>query len=228
MPLIDNINQRLGDDLQQTLKKGASLSIAASSFSIYAFEALRKELSKIEDLRFIFTAPTLIEEKFEKTIRQFYIPHIYHEADLCGGDFELRLMNQLNQRAIAKECALWVADRVTFKTNKLSSQPLNGLVHVKNTENDQYSYNGINGFTTADLGLTPRQGFPTLIQKAAYPNSIDFLDWFDKVWRNEEDLEDITEKVKSYFENAYKENSCLLYTSPSPRDRTRSRMPSSA
>ena len=28
--------------------------------------------------------------------------------------------------------------------------------------------------------------------------------------------------------NQYEENICLLYTSPSPRDRTRSRMPSSA
>ena len=35
----------------------------------------------------------------------------------------------------------------------------------------------------------------------------------------------------SSFENAYMEeinNSCLLYTSPSPRDRQKSRMPSSA
>jgi len=105
MEPIDNINKRLGEDLQKTIRKDAQLSIAASSFSIYAFEALRKELSKIKSLRFIFSAPTLIEEKFEKQMRKFYIPHIYHDADLCGGDFELRLMNQLNQRAIARECA---------------------------------------------------------------------------------------------------------------------------
>ena len=207
MNLIDNINIRLGDDLKDTIKKGSKLSIAASTFSIYSFEALRKELSKIEELRFIFTSPTLIDEKFEKSIRKFYIPHIYHEADLCGGDFELRLMNQLNQRAIAKECANWVKDRVTFKTNKQSNQPLTGVMHIKNDVEDQTAYSGLNGFTTADLGLTPKSGFPTLIQKTSFPNSAAYLDWFNQVWRNEESLVDVTDKVKSYFENAYKENS---------------------
>ena len=39
----------------------------------------------------------------------------------------------------------------------------------------------------------------------------------------------ITGRDKSKLEKVAKEiNACLLYTSPSPRDRTRSRMPSSA
>ena len=37
MILIDNINYRLGDDLKETIKPGCQLSIAASSYSIYAF-----------------------------------------------------------------------------------------------------------------------------------------------------------------------------------------------
>lgn len=207
MQLIDNINSRLGDDLKTTIQKSSKLSIAASSFSIYSFEALRNELSKIDELRFIFTSPTLIEEKFQKSIRKFYIPHIYHEADLCGGEFELRLMNQLNQRAIAKECAKWVEQKVKFKTNKTSHQTLVGMMHVNNKTEDNVAYTGIQGFTTADLGLTPKSGFPTLIQKNEYPNSTAFLEYFNQVWKNEEALVDVTEKVKSYFENAYKENS---------------------
>ena len=149
----------------------------------------------------------MIEEKFEKSIRKFYIPHIYHEADLCGGEFELRLMNQLNQRAIAKECAQWVKEKVKFKTNKQSNQALAGLVHVQNSDESDVAYSGIQGFTTTDLGLTPKSGFPTLIQKNEYPNSTAFLDYFNQVWNNEEALVDVTDKVKSYFENAYKENS---------------------
>lgn len=207
MQLIDNINNRLGDDLKTTIKKNSKLSIAASTFSIYSFEALRKELSKIDKLRFIFTSPTLIDEKFEKSIRKFYIPHIYHEADLCGGDFELRLMNQLNQRAIAKECAKWVEEKVIFKTNKQSSQPLPGVMHIDSGVESQVAYSGLNGFTTADLGLTPKSGFPTLIQKTEFPNSAAYLDWFDQVWGNDADLVDVTDKVQSYFENACKENS---------------------
>ena len=40
----------------------------------------------------------------------------------------------------------------------------------------------------------------------------------------------ITEKLQQIdeFEALHNPNTCLLYTSPSPRDRTRSRMPSSA
>ena len=58
MELIDNINLLLGDDLKQTLKPGARLKIAASCFSMYAFEALKAELEKIDELQFIFTSPT--------------------------------------------------------------------------------------------------------------------------------------------------------------------------
>src|SRR5690554_16474 len=124
MHLIDNINHRLGDDLKEEIRKGSRLSIAASSFSIYAFEALKLELNRIDELRFIFTSPTFIEEKFQKQSRHFYIPHILNEAHLCGGEFELRLKNELNQRAIARECAAWVRDKVTFKSNKHANQQL--------------------------------------------------------------------------------------------------------
>ena len=60
MEIIDNINRLLGDDLKQTLKPGARLKVAASCFSMYAFEALKVELAKIEELNFIFTAPAFV------------------------------------------------------------------------------------------------------------------------------------------------------------------------
>ena len=42
-------------------------------------------------------------------------------------------------------------------------------------------------------------------------------------------VEDCIDKVESPYELVLvAKESCLLYTSPSPRDRTRSRMPSSA
>ena len=47
MKLINNITDLFGDDLKQTLSSGAHLKIAASCFSIYAFEALKDELEKI-------------------------------------------------------------------------------------------------------------------------------------------------------------------------------------
>ncbi|NVN19440.1 DEAD/DEAH box helicase family protein [Muricauda sp. HICW] len=207
MKLIDNVNTLLGDDLKETIKKGSKLSIAASTFSIYAFEALRKELTKIEELKFIFSSPTFIEEKFQKESRKFYIPHIIKESELCGGEFELRLMNQLNQRAIAKECSKWVKQKVTFKSNKHSNVPLNGMIHVQQEDGVASSYSNVSSFTTSDLGYTSKKGFPTLIQKVDFPDSKAYLEWFNQVWNNKEDLKDVTEKVQSYFESAFKENS---------------------
>lgn len=207
MKLIDNVNSRLGDDLKDTIRKGSKLSIAASTFSIYAFEALKKELGKLDELRFIFSSPTFVEEELQKQTRQFYIPNIYRESELCGGEFELRLMNQLNQRAIARECSKWVKEKVTFKSNKHANQPLHGMIHVHNPNNEEYAYSNVSSFTTSDLGITHKKGFPTLIQKTDFPDSMAYLDWFNQIWANEEDLKDVTQKVQDYFESAYKENS---------------------
>lgn len=206
MKIIDNVNSRFGDDLKDEIKKGSKLSIAASTFSIYAFEALKKELKSVEALRFIFTSPTFIEENLQREAREFYIPHIFNEAHLCGGEFELRLKNELNQRAIAKECSQWVREKVIFKTNRHANIPLTGLVHVDSGDGGA-AYSGISGFTTSDLGFTPKKGFPTLIQKVEYPQTEAFLDWFNQVWENEDSLKDVTQAVRDYFESAYKENS---------------------
>ena len=61
--IIDNVNEKLIDDLSGEIKKGSRLSIAAAYFSIYAFESLKKELSHIDELRFIFTDPTFIQSE---------------------------------------------------------------------------------------------------------------------------------------------------------------------
>lgn len=207
MTQIDNINNRLADELKQEIKKGSKLSIAAYTFSIYAFEALKKELKGINDLRFIFTSPTFIEENFQKEARQFYIPHIFNDVDLCGGEFELRLRNELTQRSISRECATWVKEKVTFKTNKHTNMPLHGLVHVKNADESEAAYSNISGFTSADLGLTPKKGFPTLIQKIPFPQTGAYLQWFNQVWDTEDNLQDVTSSVIEYFTSAFKENS---------------------
>ena len=207
MKIIDNVKECLKDDLTETIQKGSKVRIAAASFSIYAFEALKKELGKVDELRFIFNSPAFIDEKMIKEVPKFFIPHLYKEADLCGGEFEVRLKNQLNQRAIAKECAKWVKEKATFKSNRYLDRPINNIVHVNNGEQNGVAYLNVGGFTTSDLGVTPRKGFPTLIQKTEYPGSHAYLEWFDQVWEREEDLQDVTQKVQEYFETAYKENS---------------------
>ncbi len=74
MEIIDNINHLLGENLKQAIKPGSKLKIAASTFSIYAFVALKKELETIESLEFIFTSPTFVAsevtDKLKKEHRQ--------------------------------------------------------------------------------------------------------------------------------------------------------------
>ena len=102
MEIIDNINHLLGDDLKTILKPDSKLKIAASCFSIYAFEALKKELNKIESLEFIFTSPTFlpdeVTDKFKKERREFHIPKAERERSFYGSDFEIQLKNKLTQK----------------------------------------------------------------------------------------------------------------------------------
>ena len=123
MKIINNTTELFGDDLKQSLDSGARLKIAASCFSIYAFEALKDELEKIEELEFVFTSPTFVPnealDKLRKEKREFHIPKSEREKSFYGSEFEIQLKNKLTQKAIAKECADWIQRKATFKSNML-------------------------------------------------------------------------------------------------------------
>ncbi|AJE46114.1 hypothetical protein [Celeribacter indicus] len=60
MKIIDNISVLLGDELKAGFEAGAKIRVAASCFSIFAYEALRDELESVKELEFILTDPTFI------------------------------------------------------------------------------------------------------------------------------------------------------------------------
>lgn len=101
MKLIDNINDLLGDDIKQSVLQGARLKIAASCFSIYAYEALKRELESVESFEFIFTSPTFmpgeVTDAAKKERREFHIPkspsETQNERGLYGTEFEVQLKN---------------------------------------------------------------------------------------------------------------------------------------
>ena len=125
MELIDNINRLLGDDLKRTLKPGARLKVAASCFSMYAFEALKEELEQVDELCFIFTSPTFVAEevtdKIRKERKQFHIPKLNRERSLYGSEFEIRLRIKLTQRAIARVCADWLRRKPILLSSELTA-----------------------------------------------------------------------------------------------------------
>ncbi|MDD3277144.1 MAG: hypothetical protein PHP93_08860, partial [Kiritimatiellales bacterium] len=154
MELIDNINHLFGDNLKETLAPGSKLKIAASCFSIYAYEALKNELEQIESLQFIFTSPTSVKNQVADTLRkeqrEFHIPKHKRENNLYGTEFELRLKNELTQKAIAKECAEWIRSKASFRSNT-STAPMQQFVCVENG-NQHTTYQPLHGFTAVDLG----------------------------------------------------------------------------
>ena len=115
------------------MPRGSRLKIAASCFSIYAFEALKSELSKVESLQFIFTSPTFVPtevtDRLRKERREFFIPKSSGESSLYGTEFEIQLRNKLTQRAVARECADWIRKKARFKSNATTA-PMQQFVHV--------------------------------------------------------------------------------------------------
>ncbi len=117
MKIFDNISEIVRDDMAATIVKGSKVSIAAACFSMYAYKELKKQLDSIEQFRFIFTSPTFTTEKTSKEKREFYIPRLSRESSLYGTEFEIKLRNEMTQKAIARECADWIKRKATFKSN---------------------------------------------------------------------------------------------------------------
>ena len=200
MELIDNVSKTLKDDLLSELHSGSKVSIAASCFSIYAFEQLKAQLKDIKELRFIFTSPTFVKEKASKQKREFYIPRLNRERNLYGSEFEVKLRNELSQRAIAKECAEWIRQKACFKSNR-TNENMMGFINVDTT-----NYMPVNGFTTVDLGCERGNNAYSFVQKSEAPLSQHFLNLFDQLWNDNDRMQVVTEEVLDNITNAYKEN----------------------
>ncbi len=201
MELIDNINKTLKDDLSVEIKKGSKMSVAAACFSMYAFQELKSQLKDIEELRFIFTSPTFITEKTKKEKREFYIPRLNREKSLYGTEFEVKLRNELTQKAIAKECAEWIRKKVTFKSN-ITNENMMGFINL-----DDKNYMPVNGFTTVDLGCERGNNAYNMVQKTEAPFSTAYIDLFNHLWNDTAKMQVVTDEVIDNITAAYNENS---------------------
>lgn len=201
MELIDNKSKTLSEDLSVEIRKGSKLSIAAACFSIYAFQELKEQLSSVDEFRFIFTSPTFTTEKAPKEKREFYIPRLNRERSLYGTEFEVKLRNELTQKAIAKECAEWIKAKATFKSNK-TNENMMGFITTENT-----SYSPVSGFTTVDLGCERGNNAYTMIQKADAPFSNAYIELFETLWNDKSKLQEVTDEVIDSITAAYNENS---------------------
>lgn len=202
---FDNVTNRVIDDLKTTIREGSKVDIAAASFSMYAYQLLKKELESVSELNFLFTGEVFTNENAPRESREFYIPRLYAERSLYGTDFEIKLRNELNQQAIAKECAEWIRDKVKFKSN-VSGEHMAPFMAVR-TEESEAAYVPFNNFTTADLGADRGNSAYSVTTKISAPASRQFIDTFESVWNEDGKLVDVTEAVLENITAAYKENS---------------------
>ena len=203
MRMFDNINEFVKDDLKQEIRSGSKVSIAAACFSIYAYQELKEQLSQISELRFIFTSPTFTTEHAPKEKREFYIPRQQRERTLCGSDFEIKLRNELTQKAIARECADWIREKVKFKSN-ISGDTIQGFVNVVHETN--LTYQPFAGFTTVDLGCERGNNAFNYVVKLDAPQSQEFLQAFNSLWNDSAKMQDVTDVVLDNILVAYREN----------------------
>lgn len=206
MRILNNTTDTIRDDLAKIVKRGDRLSVAAACFSIYAWQALKEQLERLESFRFIFTSPTFTPEKSEKQKREFYIPRLTRETGLYGTEFEIRLRNALTQKAVARECAAWIRRKAIFKSNTTSENMI-GFMALEREDGASAVYMPINGFTTADIGCTRGNNaynLVSVIEEA--PHTRQFLKTFDELWNDSAKMQTVTNTVVENIETAYAEN----------------------
>ena len=178
---------------------------------MYAFKELKEELEKIDELKFLFTSPTFTTEQvndgMKKEKREFYIPKQNRENNLYGSEFEIKLRNEMTLKAVARECANWVREKVKFKSN-ITTSTIPNTISIEKPDGNSTIYNPVNNFTTTELGYQQGNSLFTMISKTDdAEQSKRLYAMFDEVWNDKSKVEDITETVVEMIGNAYQENS---------------------
>lgn len=205
MQIIDNINKTVKEDLQESIRRGSKMSVAAACFSMYAYQELKKQLEQVDEFSFIFTSPTFVKERAEKEKREFYIPRLNRESSLYGTEFEIKLRNEMTQRAIARECADWIRRKATFKSNT-TGENMGGFMTVA-SEEEQVAYMPINGFTTVDLGCERGNNSYNMVNRIEAPFATQYIQLFDTLWNDKAKMQDVTDVVVESISSVYNENS---------------------
>lgn len=206
MPEFKTLNNQLGEtvykELEKHIRKGSKVSTISAYFTMYAYSALKKELDKIDEMRFIFTTPSFSKNK-DKEAREYEIVN----NNIFGNEFELKLRNEMTQSAVAKDCAKWLKDKVEIKSFKEPNVAQPRMIHVHNKLEEDIVINGSVDFTTDGLGITGsnRADFNNFMAGEEFTDSQ--LLSFDTLWNNEMVLTDVKDKLLKQMEVMYEENS---------------------
>ena len=204
MKIFNNVTELVRDDMEKKIKKNSKVSVAAACFSMYAYRELKKQLENVDKFRFIFTSPTFVTEKAKKQKREFYIPRLSREQSLYGTEFEIKLRNEMTQKAIAKECADWIKRKAVFKSNT-TGENMGGFMTV-DSGTEKTAYMPLNGFTTVDIGCERGNNSYNMVNGLDAPFAAQYIQLFDTLWNDQDKLQDVTDVVLENITTAYNEN----------------------
>lgn len=200
---FDNRARIVKDDLVAQIGKGDRVSIAASVFSMYAYSELAKQLEDVDQFRFIFTSDTFTSSRPRKEKREFYIPRLSREQGLFGTQLEIKLRNELTQKAVAIECADWIRRKAQFRSFDGVGDISSSMVISKQA--DTVAYLPFDEFTTSKLGTEHGKARTSTTMRLDTAQSQALLRDFDDVWNNGQ-LQDVTKAVVDSISTMYAEN----------------------
>lgn len=173
--LLDNKNSGyVGTELKAHTDQGAKLSVLSALFTLYGFSSLKKEFSKLSDVRLVLTD----------------WPH-HSLQSLIGSEAELRLINKLDQKRIAQECAKWLSGKVEVKAAKGMSQANQNLFHLQNPDAADFAIHGSATLSPVGLGEVRSDRFQMNTGISDPETSKQLLEWFNSIWTDESAVKDI-------------------------------------
>ena len=202
---FDNITEIACEDMKKHITSSSCVSIAAAFFSMYAYNVLREQLEDVKEFRFIYTAPTFTTDPGDKQKREFYIPKFDRESKLYGTEFEIKIRNEMTQKAIARECAEWVRQKARFKSNA-TTQNITPFMTIS-SDDETLVYSPVNEFSMAGIGCERGNYICNPITRMSSPAADRFLKMFNDIWNDKTRVQEVTDSVIEGFSSVYKENS---------------------
>lgn len=211
MKVLSNVgSERLGDALGEVIDEGSRLSIISTYFTVFVFRDLKEELMKVDSVRFLFSEPTFVKAmESAKDPKRFELERRERERGVGGVGLEMTLSNNINQRAVARECAEWVRSKGAFRSARMKGvvQP-GGTYVVEHAGGDAYGFMGaVASFTLEGLGYEHRPDSATVINHTeGAAETAAYKAMFESIWDNPATVEDVTERVAEQVETLYREN----------------------
>lgn len=187
----------VADFLKSKIHDGSRLSIVSAYFTIYAYDALKQALDRVEHLDFLFGEPSFVNRLDpNKTEKKSFI------IDASG----LELTNKLQQKRVARECADWIERKVDIKTIKQSNL-LHGKMYHITTTGVEDAILGSSNFTVRGLGLGNRGNNIELnLIVDSNRDRQELKQWFDELWGDPNLVKDVKKEVLQYLKQLYENN----------------------